>query len=254
MSILKIVPLSFAFSSGSSSSLTTSSSNPTSERHVHFADAGQNIVHEDDGRFPMEARRQEDQQYSADELADIKQGIRFSKSLRDRDMIPSGYDWRGLEVIRDGGTHKLQQKRRTRIQEVLALQRDLQNLEARGLKVTSMAGQQEPLRDCAQAHSQAACRAARKRGKQDEAAAKQVYQVKKLIWDGNQNHQKSRSFIGSLLQGSHTRIHLASVVQKGGSSTSRATTTSSHEEKLREALQRAQQYESYEATAIASRV
>lgn len=249
-SMLKHAPLSFAFrgnkgSNGSTRSLTSNGSismsekAPTRRRSVFF---GRAYFYEDPGQFSIEERSSSDQQYSREELFEMKQEILFSKDLRDRDMIPPGYDWRGIEVIRDESLEALIKKRQKRIHEVLELQSDLRDLNSSkhdGIAIVS--AQERPLSECARANSKQSRKEAVKRGKQDEAAAKKVYEVRRLVWDSEMEaaFNRNASFVGSLLQGSHNGIHLASARQgaKGVS----------HSDKLHQALLRAKRYESQEA-------
>ena len=252
-SVLKNTPLSFAFrgnssSNGSTRSLTSNGSismsekAPSNRRSVYF---GRAYFYEDPGHFNMEARSGPDQQYSREELFEIKQSILFSKDLRDRDMIPSGYDWRGLEIIRDEGLEALIKKRQKRILEVLELQRDLRELSSTKTGIAAVAQQETPLGECARANSKQSRKEAVKRGKQDESAAKKVYGVKKLVWDSVQAaaFNKNTSFVGSMMRGSPNGIHLASVRRGAGAV--------SHSDKLQQALLRAKQYEYQEALASA---
>ena len=216
---------------------------PTRRRSVYF---GRAYFYEDPGQFCMEARRSPDQQYSREELFEMKREILFSKDLRDRDMIPLGYDWRGIELIRDEGLEEMINKRKKHIQEVLELQSDLRDLNiSKSDDVARVAAQEVPLSECARANSKQARKEAVKRGKQDEVAAKKVYGVRKLVWEAEMEAEFSKhaSFTGALLQGSGSGIHLASVRQ-GASSMS-------HSQKLHEALLRAKQYECWEAATAA---
>lgn len=210
-------------------------------RSVYF---GRAYFYEDPGHFNMEARSGPDQQYSREELFEMKQSILFSKDLRDRDMIPSGYDWRGLEIVRDEGLEALIKKRQKRILEVLELQRDLQELSTKN-GLAALTQHETPLGECARANSKQSRKEAIKRGKQDESAAKKVYGVKRLVWDSAQEaaFTKNTSFLGSMLQGSPDGIHLPSVRQGAGAM--------SHSDKLHQALLRAKQFEYQEALAAA---
>lgn len=151
-------------------------------KQVHFGEEYQNVDHEDEGGFSKEDRQ--DMYFAPQELFQIKRDVIMAKQLYDENRMPAGYDWRGLESVRDGKTDDNLTKRQSLVEKVLRMQRDLQKGSQQDNNMDNNQQQEEDcssIRVLVKAQSKPEKKLAVKRGKQDEKEAKKIYKRDKKI-------------------------------------------------------------------------
>jgi hypothetical protein len=170
----------------------------TDRKRVHFND---DVTFHEHATGPTTLAEKQSVWYSGRELIEIRKDIQVALHFKDTETPISNFDWRGLETHQTGANEEQVRKRQDFVSEFVTFHYELLCSEMH------LNEQEEPLSQFSASKSKQSRKDALRRGKQDEATAKQVYRSSNVIQrrrspnDKEKVSSRRRSFMTSLVKG-----------------------------------------------------